>query len=421
MRMGTMGLGVFLGACCLVAGAWPVTAANWPRFRGPNGTGIAHDKDIPIQWSDNNGVLWKTSLPGIGHSSPVIWGDRLFVQSAAANGKERLLLCLNVTDGQILWSKAVPGGTAKKHVNNSFASSTPATDGERVYTVFWDGKDLTMAAYDFQGNLIWQRELGNFTADHGFGTSPVVYKDKVFLANDQDGKASLLALEAKTGKTIWQVLRRGFRISYSTPFLLERQGVAPELIVASTAGVTSYHPQTGSENWNCNWIFAGGPLRTVGSPIYSQGLILATSGDGPGNRHIIAVKVGGKGDVTKTHLAWEQKRYFPYVPCMLTLGDYIYYVNDRGVAGCHIAKTGESVWSERLGGTMTASPVLIDGKVYAVSEEGTVYVFAAEPTFKLLAKNTIGEGVIASPAVADNRLFIRGKSHLFCIGKPAAR
>src|SRR5262249_12874007 len=154
------------------------------------------------------------------------------------------------------------------------------------------------------------------------------------------------------------------------------------------------------------------------SPIYTQGLILATSGDGDGSRHMMAVKVGGQGDVSKTHVAWEQKRTFPYVPGMLAAGDHIYYINDLGIAACYVTKTGQNVWNERLGGDTKASPVLIDGKVYAVNEAGTVYVFAAEPTFKLLAKNSIGESVIASPAVADNRLFIRGQSHLFCIGKP---
>jgi outer membrane protein assembly factor BamB len=328
-----------------------------------------------------------------------------------------------VTDGKLLWSRSVPGGPAKIHAKSSLASSTPATDGERVYTLFWDGSDVTMAAYDFKGNPVWQRELGSFISQHGFGASPVVYDDKVFFANDQDDTAALLALEAKTGKTIWQVPRRAFRACYSSPFLLERPGEAPELIVASTAGVTSYNPQNGSENWNCNWNFVGMPLRTVASPIYSQGLILASSGDGNGARHMMAVRVGGKGDVSKTHMAWEHKRTFPYVPGMLTAGEYLYYVNDFGLAGCHVLKTGESVWSEpvRLGGDIKACPLLIDGKIYAINELGTVYVFAAEPTFKLLAKNTLGESVIATPAVADNRLFIRGDSHLFCIGKPAAK
>jgi outer membrane protein assembly factor BamB len=419
MRKGPVGLALFLFLCGAVSDGR--LAADWPRFRGPNGTGVASDKDIPIQWGEQDGVLWKIPLPGLGNSSPVVWRERLFVQSATPDGKERLLLCLGVTDGKMLWSRSVPGSQAKMHVKNTLASSTPAVDGERVYAVFWDGNHLGMVAYDLEGNLVWSRDLGAFTSQHGAGTSPMVHDDKVFLANDQDGTASLLALEARTGKTVWQVPRRAFRACYSTPFLLEQPGAPAELIVASTAGLTSYNPQNGTEHWHCNWNFAGMPLRTVGSPIYSNGRILVTSGDGGGSRHMMAVKVGGKGDVSATHIAWEHNRSCPYVPCLLTVGEYLYSVNDRGIAGCNVAKTGETVWSERLGGTMTSSPVLIDGKVYVASEEGHVYVFESAPSFRLLARNPVGEQVVATPAVADNRLFIRGASHLFCIGKTPAK
>jgi outer membrane protein assembly factor BamB len=195
----------------------------------------------------------------------------------------------------------------------------------------------------------------------------------------------------------------------------------PELIVASTAGITGYDPDGGSEKWHWTWHFDGMALRTVGSPVSSHGLIFAGSGDGSGARHMVAVKAGGKGDVTKTNLVWQRKRDFPYVPSMLTFGDYLFCVNDQGIASCYVAKNGDRVWSERLGGNVSASPVLIDGKIYAVREDGDVFVFAAAPTFKQLARNTVEERVLASPAVADNRLFIRGKQHLFCIGQAARK
>lgn len=423
MLMRRSGLRSLLLLCTVAACAAPASAANWDRFRGPNGTGTASDKDIPVQWSAKENILWKVPLPGPGNASPIIWGNRLFLQCASADGKQRQLVCMNASDGKVLWTRSAPGSTAHTHQKNTLASSTPATDGERVYVLFWDGTDVAVHAYDFEGNPHWQQGLGAFKSQHGAGTSPVVHAGKVFVANDQDGTSTLFALDAKTGEIAWKAARKPFRACYSTPFILEQPEKAPQLIVASTAGVTSYDPPTGKVNWNWNWTtFANMALRTVGSPVYSQGLIFTQSGDGGGARHLVAVRAEGQGDVTATNLAWEWKktRPFPYVPTMLPLGDHLYFVNDRGDAGCVVARTGELLWEKPLGTKwITASPVLIDGKVYAIGEEGTVFVFKATPQqFELLAKNDMGEEVRATPAVANGRLYIRGKDHLFCIGKP---
>jgi outer membrane protein assembly factor BamB len=400
-------------------------AANWPRFRGPNGAGVADDKDIPVRWTDKDGLLWKVAIPGEGHSSPVVWDDKVFLQSAAPDGKERWLLCLDAGSGKLLWQEKVPASSSRINPLNTLASSTPATEGERVYVVFWDGKEIELFAYDFKGKLQWKRDLGGFKSQHGAGTSPIVYNGVVYLNNDQDGSAAVLALDAKTGRDLWKAERKAFRTCYSVPFVHEKKDGA-ELIVASTAGITSYNPASGDVNWNFVWKFTGMALRTVSSPISGNGLVFATSGDGSGARATIAVKVGGKGDVTATNLAWERRDEFnlPYVPCLLAYGDYVFSVTDldrgkrkRGMAACYQAKTGEEVWSEELGASFTASPILIDGKIYAVNDKGEVYVFEAGSKYKLLAKNPIGEPVSASPAVADGRLFIRGKEHLFCIGK----
>jgi outer membrane protein assembly factor BamB len=410
----SFGWRLLLGLCGFALAAPVSTADNWPRFRGPYGAGVAADKGIPVRWTEKDGLLWKKEVPGAGNGSPVVWGRRLFLQTAA--GKDRLLLCLDVKDGQTLWKKSILGGAARIHPKNSFASSTPAVDDERVYVLFWDGRLLFLAAYTFEGKLAWRQNLGGFKSQHGAGTSPIVYGDKVILANDQDGAATLLAFEARTGKPAWQAKRRAFRACYSTPFVLENNGRA-ELIVASTAGITSYNPLNGEENWHWNWAFEGMALRTVASPIAHGDLIFAASGDGSGARHMAAVKGGGKGDVTKTHLVWERKRAFPYVPSMLAKGGHLYCVNDLGIASCHVAATGKTIWSHRLGDGVTASPLLIDGKVYAFSDKGNVYVFPAAATFKLLGRTQLGEGITATPAVAANRLFIRGEKHLFCLGK----
>jgi outer membrane protein assembly factor BamB len=393
----------------------PALGENWPRFRGPNGTGISKDKGVPVQWNEREGILWRIALPGVGHSSPVVWGDRIFLQSATAT--ERMLDCVQAHDGKLLWTRTAPGAKAHTHPKNSLASSTPATDGKRVYAVFWDGQKVTLHAYDLDGKSLWQRDFGGFKSQHGVGISPVIFEDRVILANDQDGSAVLLAFDAETGKPAWEAPRKPFRACYSTPFILRREGEAPELIVASTAGLTGYEPHTGKEIWSWSWKFDGMALRTVGSPIYSQGLILATSGDGSGARHMVAIKPGGGRAGNKPELAWQYKKNFPYVPSLLAWGDHVYYVNDSGIAACHVIKTGEEVWRQPLRCSVSASPVLIDGKIYVISEQGEVIVFEASPTFKELGRSTLGEDVTASPAVADNRLFIRSHEHLFCIGK----
>lgn len=389
--------------------------SNWPRFRGPNGTGVSADKDVPVEFSDTKNVLWKTPLPGAGHSSPVVWGDRVFLESAPADGKARQLVCLSASKGNVLWSKSVSGDKAKTHAKSSLASSTPSTDGERVYASFWDGSNVFVYAYDFAGKELWKRDLGAFKSQHGAGGSPVVYEGRVFFNFDQDGAAAIVALDAKNGQVIWKKDRPAFRTCYSTPFVRETAGGGAELIVGSTAGITSYKPDTGAENWKWSWDFQGiMPQRTVGSPIAGNGLIFQTSGDGSGSRYMVALEPG-----EKARIVWENKKSFPYVPTMLERGDHLYFVNDGGVAACHEAKTGTEVWKERLGGGFSASPVLIDGKVYAPSEDGYVHVFAAEPQYKLLAKNKFGEGerFVASPAVAGGRLYLRGKDALYCVGK----
>jgi outer membrane protein assembly factor BamB len=405
-----------------------VHATDWPRFRGPNGEGISADKDIPIKWDNKSGILWKVELPGQGNSSPIVWGKRLFVQTANHDGSERSLLCLDVTNGKTLWTKSVKGTKAALHPKNSFASSTPATDGKAVFALFWDGRELELRAFDLEGKELWKQDVGPFTSggknshsQHGAGASPIVVDDKVILNNDTDKFAKLQAFDAKTGKPAWQVDRPSFRTCYSTPFVLEKPGAPKELIVASTAGITSYDPKDAMVKWSYTWSFDGMPLRTVASPIAGQGLIFINSGDGSGDRHLIAVKSNGEGDVSKTHLAWENKKQFPYVPTLLVQGDYLYYIADNGFAGCCVATTGENLWHERLGGSMSSSPVLIDGKIYVVNEGGDVFVLEAKPKFKLLAKSELGEGVFASPAVSDNRLFIRASDHLFCIGKNGAK
>jgi outer membrane protein assembly factor BamB len=390
-----------------------VSAGDWARFRGAGGAGVAADTDIPLEWTAADGLIWKTPIPGSGNSSPIVCRNRVFVQSASADGTDRSLFCLDARDGKILWSQATPGARGRIHRLNSPASATPTTDGQRVYAAFWNGRDMALHAFSFDGKRLWQRELGPFVSQHGPGTSPIVYAGKVFFANDQDGSSVVYALDGETGRVMWEARRRAFRASYATPVVLEGNGVSPELIVASSAGVTSYKPETGEENWHWTWQFDGEPLRCVAAPQVCGDLIVVTAGDGDGRRSAAALRLGGK-------TAWQSdKRIFPYVPSPVVSDGRLYYVNDKGFACSISTSTGETVWAERVGGEYYASPILIKDKVYAISHDGVCNVFAAASPFRLLARSEIGERVTATPAVADHKLFIRGESHLFCIGKSA--
>jgi outer membrane protein assembly factor BamB len=407
---------LLLLAATLAAGLLP--AADWTRFRGPNGTGIADDKGVPIKWTDKE-VLWKTPLEGTGHSSPIVVKGKVYVLTATRT--ERLLVCLDGVSGKKLWSKAAAGRVAHTHAKSSLASATPCSDGERVYCVFWDGKRVGLFAYDLEGEQVWKRDLGAFTSQHGPGFSPIVHDGKVFVNNDQDGSAVLQAFHAKDGKPAWEVKRPAFRACYSTPFIHEQGPAGPELVVTSTAGVSAYNPADGTEVWKFTWSFTGMALRTVGSSLVADGMAIAYSGDGSGLRNMIGIKLGGKGDITKGNPVWEKDtaRNTPYVPCVIAYQGHLYAMNDDGAAICYETKSGAEKWRKKLiAEEVSSSPVLIDGKVYVAAVNGDVLVFPATPEgCTPLARNRLGELVRATPAVANGRLYVRGGKHLFCIGK----
>jgi outer membrane protein assembly factor BamB len=407
-------------AAILLVALTVAPAADWARFRGPNGTGVAADTTIPVKFKDGENVLWKVSVPGSGNSSPVVSKGKIFMQSASTDGQQRMLLCLDAVTGKTLWSRSQPGGKAKINKLNSLASSTPAADGERVYDLVWDGARQSLHAFDYDGNLQWKQDLGPFQAQHGAGTSPVEYGGRVYVNDDQDGPAVLRAFDGKSGKPVWQAERKGHRACYSPPVLRDTPD-GKELVVVSTTAITGYDPATGAVNWNWDWPWPGGGemLRTVACPTIWKDVVYAHGGNGGGSSRIVAVRAGGKGVEPK--LVWEKNRgAFPYVPGMIVAGDYLFTIQDKtSIAGCYEAATGKLVWSETLrrGEEFYSSPVLIDGKIYVANSRGNVYVFPAGPTYKLLTRNTLDESVLASPAVADGRLYIRGEEHLFCIGQ----
>jgi outer membrane protein assembly factor BamB len=410
----------------------PSGAVFWDRFRGPNGTGTSDDKDVPLKFGADDKLLWKVEVPGVGNSSPIVWGKHLFLQSASEDGKQRSLLCFDTADGKLRWRKSIPAEPAKIRADSSLASSTPTTDGTAVYVSFWDGKEVLVAAFDFEGGKLWSKSLGAFNSQHGAGASPILYQDKLILANDMDKDdfttrvpnarpSVLVALDKRTGKLVWEAERVAERACYSAPFLLSRAGQKnPVLVVTSTTAVTGYDVETGARLWEAKgWQEHSGkvPMRTVASPALAGDVLCVCSG-GDAGRYAIGLTLPAPGKAEAPRRVWENGKDFPYVPSPVARGEHFYFVNDRGFAGCYDARTGKQEWLERVGeSSFYASPLLIDGKVYAASAGGDVYVFAAEPTYRLLARNALGELIRATPAVAGGRLYIRGERHLFCIGK----
>jgi outer membrane protein assembly factor BamB len=406
--------------------------ACWDRFRGPNGTGTIDDKDVPLTFGANENLIWKVALAGAGNSSPIVWGKHLFLQSASKDGKLRSLLCVDTADGKIRWQRNVPAGPATIRADSSLASSTPTTDGKAVYVSFWDGKDILVSAYDFQGDALWSKNLGAFNSQHGAGASPILYKDKLILANDMDKDdfntkvpnarpSMVIVLDKRTGQLVWETPRVAERACYSAPFLLQQPGQKePVLVVTSTTAVTGYNVETGVKLWEAKgWQehAVKVPMRTVASPALAGDILCVCSG-GDGGRFAIGLALPGSGNTDAPKRLWDNRKDFPYVPSPVARGEHFYFVNDAGFAGCYHARTGKRMWLERLTDTgFHASPLVINGKVYATSTAGDVYVFTAEPTFRLLARNELGEVVRATAAVAEGRLYIRGERHMFCIGK----
>jgi len=384
---------------------------NWTRYRGTNGTGISHQQGLPVTWSDDD-YAWKITLPGVGHSSPVIWNDRLFVTSAVDEGALRYLFCLNAQTGEKLWSRITGLNRSHKHKKGSWASATPAVDGQRVYVAFADEENYFLAAYDFDGRLVWRRNLGSFESQHGHGVSPIVYKNLVIIPNDQKGPSSVIAVDKRTGETVWSTLRDVRRTSYCTPMIYREEGAEPQLICSSGAmGVTSLDPETG----RLNWMTGEFPLRTVASPIEAEGLILQSCGGGGVGKLLIAVDPHGEGDVSDTHIKYRREKRLPYVPTPVAYEGHVYLWNDNGVVSCIEASTGRNIWTRRVAGNYSGSPVCIDGKLYAMTERGKVVVIAASPEYKLYGTTSLGDFSHATPAVAGGRLYLRTFHHLFCL------
>ncbi len=385
---------------------------SWPCWRGPRGDGTCREENIPTNW-DPATATWKVEMPGHGHASAIVWGNRVCTVTALQETQERILLCLDRRTGAILWQKTVVQGPLEKlHKENSYASGTPATDGQRVYAAFRVGDDIVVAAHDLAGGeQLWLVRPGTHAGEWGFSNEPVLYKDKVILDGDSKGDSFLVALDRESGKTLWRVPRTNKGISYSAPLIRELAGRV-QLIQCGDRRVTSFDPDTGEEIWTVD----GPSQESVATPVYSEKAGLVFINSSWPKQVIYAIRPDGAGNVTETHLVWQDSKGAPYVPSMIVVGDYLLSVNTPGTAFCYEAATGKVLWQEKLG-RHHASPVLVGGLVYLVNDDGQINVIKPGPRFERVTQFELGEQCYASPAISDGQVFLRGFKHLLCFGR----
>ena len=428
-----------------------VAAADWPQWRGPNGTGATKETNLTVRWSASENVLWKAPIGGLGVSTPIVSGDRVFVTSqigasvrregnhprlvqggnAAAAGERELgasrksetaaqktfflVESFSRENGARLWQYRVEaqGTLPGVHDKHNLASPSPVTDGQMVYAWFGTGQ---LVALDTNGKLVWSRHLGQeispFEVIWGHSSSPTLYEDLLILLCDHEPVSYLLAVDKRTGKERWRADRGKGKMSYSTPLVVNTPS-GPELIVNSSERVDAYDPRTGAHLW-----FTGGTNRfPIPMPVFHDGLIYMSRGyrSGP----YLAIRPGGRGDVSKSHVVWETATGAPYISSLVFNAGLIYMATDVGAITVVDAETGQRVFQQRVDGIFSASPVAGDGKIYFVSETGETIVLQGGRTPTVLARNDLGERAVASPAISNGRIFIRTDDHVFCIGAKA--
>jgi outer membrane protein assembly factor BamB len=399
--------------------ASPALAQEWTRFRGPNGTGEAPAANIPAQWSEAE-QNWKVELPGVGHSSPVLWGDKIFLLSADPKSATRYVLCLNAADGKTIWKRDYPGVPHHLHVRSSFASCTPCVDAERVYFAWSDPESTRLMALDHSGNDVWNVDFGAWVSQHGFGSSPMLYGDMVIVncsqepskqPNSPEPKESFIAAVGKAdGKIRWRLERQVDTTSYSVPTIRKTEQGTEELVCCSTAeGMFGIDPQTGNQNWAVPDAFS---MRTISCPQLVAGLIFGSTGSGGGGNYVAAIQPG-----PQPKLKYEVKEQAPYVPSMIANGNLLFLWADKsGVVTCIDATDGKQIWQKRVGGAYSGSPVRAGDKMFCVDEAGLVVCLSATENFQELGRTDLKEECRSTPAIAGGRMYVRTVSHLISVG-----
>jgi outer membrane protein assembly factor BamB len=397
-------------------------ADNWPQWRGPNLNGFSNEKNLPSHWSTDENIVWKLALPGWSGSTPIVWRDLIFLNMADGDNLE--LWCVDRNKGSVLWKRLLGSGNVKMRKQN-MSSPSPVTDGRNVFVITGTG---VLKGFDFSGKELWGREIqkdyGHFGLNWGYASSPLLLADSLYVqvlhGMRTDDPSYVLRIDKKTGKTIWRVERPTAAIrespdSYTTPALL-RYGKNVEIVITGGDCVTGHDPETGKELWRANGLNPDNDpfYRIVASPLIFNEIIYAPTRVRP----LLALKAGGRGDITSSHLIWSTVNG-PDVPTPVTDGKYFYIVNDRGIVWCLDAKTGQEIYGQQRlkPGTYSASPVLADDKMYVTNEDGLTSVIKAGPRFEVIAENPLNDYTLSSPAISDGQIFIRTAQQLFCIGK----
>jgi outer membrane protein assembly factor BamB len=411
-------LTAFIFLCVSIAA---VSGENWPQWRGPSLNGVSGETGLPVRWTTTDNVAWKLALPAFSGSTPIVWGDRIFLN--VSEGGSIYLWSVDRTRGTVLWKQLLGAGD-RRMMKQNMSSPSPVTDGEHVWVMTGTG---ILKAFDFTGKEIWTRDIqkdyGRFGIQWGYGSSPLLFEDSLYIqvlhGMHTDDPSYVLRISKANGRTIWRVERPTSARwespdAYTTPALL-RYGTNTEIVVTGGDVVTGHDPSTGKELWRANGLNPGndGSYRIVASPVVFGDLIVAPSRERP----MLALKPGGRGDVTKSHVLWSSNNG-PDVPTPVTDGTYIYVVNDRGIVWCLDAKTGKEVYGRQRirSGTYSGSPVLADGKIYLTNEDGVTVVMKAGPVFEVLAENNFDDYTLSSPAVSDGQIFIRTSKFLYAIG-----
>jgi outer membrane protein assembly factor BamB len=393
-------------------------AGEWPSWRGPHGDGVSDETGLPLRWGPSENIAWKTAIPGKGHSSPIVWGDRVFVTSCREKEQQRILLCLDRRDGRILWERIVLTAPLEKlHALNSRASSTPATDGHHVWVTFLAGRDVQVACYSFDGRLVWRKSPGTFFSPHGFCSSPTLYRDLLLVNGDQDGDGYLVALDKATGVERWRIDRPNHTRSYCPPLVFDVAG-RKQVVLSGSKCVAGYDADSGKQLW----LLDGPTEQFVASLILHDGSLYLTAGFP--TYHLMAIRPDGNGNITQPHVQWHDAtnaRGAAYVPSMIAHGPHVFVVSDGGWASCLDARTGKRLWQERLGAHHSASPVSAGGYLYFLDDKGQTWVLKPGDKREVVSCNKLDEECRASPAIAHGQFFIRTLEHLYCIGTPDKR
>jgi outer membrane protein assembly factor BamB len=400
--------------CLLALAGDGVLAQEWTRFRGPNGAGTSPVTTVPVRWTDKD-FAWKVAIPGVGHSSPVVWAERVFVTSGDEATGQRSVLCFRAGDGKQLWGRSFAAEPAKKHEDSSLASATPAVDERHIYVSWASARQYVVLALDHAGKEIWRIDLGPFRSGYGLGASLIVHDGIVVAADDQDGPGALVGLDSGSGKVRWRIPRKS-QATYTTPCVLQRGARPAELIFTNwDRGITSIDPKTGKQNWEAD-VFSKGHVETaIGSPIVAGSLVLGTCGWLGVKTEVVAVRPPNGMKDARPEVVYRIERGAPLVTTPLVTGDLLFLWSDEGIVTCADVATGKVYWRERVPGSYYGSPVCVGNNLFCVSRDGTVVVLAAAKEFAMLARNRLGEGSHSTPAVADGTLYFRTFSHLMAL------